>query len=109
MLTEVQLIVIGLVASLIVWLLKLANADASSGWLTVAVYAVSLGLAWVFAPLVLPPFPACVDVAACVSDVVAWVGDLLVPISAFVGFATLIYNTLLKTILEKYFKPMFTK
>lgn len=109
MLTEVQLMVIAVVASLIVWLLKLAKADASSGWLTVAVYGVSLALAWVFAPLALPPLPACGEISTCVIDVVAWVGELLVPISAFVGFATLIYNTLLKSILEKYVRPIFSK
>lgn len=109
MLTETQLIIIGLVASLIVWLLKLAKADAASGWLTGAVYAVSLVLAWVFAPLALPPLPVCTDVAVCVTDVVTYLGDLLVPISAFVGFATLIYNTLLKAILEKYIRPLFAR
>jgi hypothetical protein len=38
-----------------------------------------------------------------------WIGAALIPLSAFVGFATLIYNALLKAILDKYIKPLFAK
>ena len=107
--TEVQLFAIGLVASVIVWLLKLAKANVQSGWLTVGVYVVSLALAFLFAPLALPVFPPFVDLVTFAPAFIAWVGALLIPLSAFVGFATLIYNTLLKSVLDQYVKPLFAK
>lgn len=105
MLTDVQLMAIAVVASVIVWLLKLAKANVASGWLTVAVYVVSAVLAFLFAPVAVPAFPAYVDLVSFVPAFIAWIGALLVPLSAFVGFATLIYNALLKAILDKYALP----
>ena len=107
--SEIQLFVIGAVASVIVWLLKLAKANIKSGWLTVGVYVVALVLAFFFASPVLPVFPACVDLVTCVPLVLAWIGDLLVPISAFVGFATLVYNVLLKQVLDNYAAPLLRR
>ena len=107
--TEGQLFLIGIVAMAIVWGLKLFKADVKSGWLTVGVYVIALPLAWYFAPLSIPPFPACNEVSTCVTSTVGWVGDLLVPLSAFVGFATLVYNALMKNILDNYVKPAFAR
>ena len=104
--TEIQLFVIATVASALVWLLKLTKTNLAPGWLTALVYLVSLGLALLFAPLVLPAFPTWVDLATFVPALIAWFGELLVPLSAFVGFATLIYNALLKAVLEKYVRPL---
>jgi hypothetical protein len=106
MLTEIQLFVIATAASIIVWLLKLTKSNLSAGWLTIAVYAVSFGLAFLFTPVVLPPLPPFVDTATFVPALLAWFGDLLPVLSAFVGFATLIYNVLLKAVLEKYIRPL---
>jgi len=96
--------VIGLVASVIVWLVKLASRRGKtipSGWLTAGVYVVSAVLAFLFSPVSLPPFPGWSgDLSAFVPAVIAWIGNLLVPLSAFVGFATLVYNVLLKKILD---------
>ena len=103
-LTEVQLFVIGAVASVIVWVVKLIRArggNVPAGWLTAFVYVASAGLAWVFAPVVLPPMPPFVDLATFVPAFLAWIGDLLVPLSAFVGFATLVYNVFLKKVLDE--------
>ena len=105
--TEIQLFVIGAVASVIVWVLKISKVTVKSSWLTVLVYAVSLGLALAFAPLVLPVLPVFTDLATFIPLLLVWIGDLLVPLSAFVGFATLIYNTLLKQVLDKYAAPLF--
>ena len=107
--TEIQLFVIGAVASVIVWVLKTAKVTVKSSWLTVLVYAVSLVLAFAFAAPALPLFPAYVDLASFVPLLLAWIGDLLVPLSAFVGFATLVYNSLLKQILDKYAAPLFAR
>jgi hypothetical protein len=109
MLTEVQLFVIATVASAIVWLLKFAKQPVSAGWLTTAVYVVSFFLAFLFAPLIVPAFPPFVDVVTFVQALIAWVGDFLLAFSPFVGFATLIYNVLLKAVLEKYVKPVIMR
>ena len=109
MLTEVQLFVIATVASAIVWTLKLTKRRPSAGVLTALVYVVSGALAVLFAPLTLPPLPPFVDLAAFVPALLEWLGDLLVPLSAFAGFATLIYNVLLKAVLEKYVRPLFVR
>jgi hypothetical protein len=105
--TEIQLFVIGAVASVIVWMLKMAKVTVKSSWLTVLVYVVSLAIALAFAAPALPAFPVWVDLVTFVPLFIAWIGDLLVPLSAFVGFATLIYNTLLKQVLDKYATPLF--
>jgi hypothetical protein len=105
--TEIQLFVIGAVASVIVWGLKMSKVTVKSSWLTILVYAVSLGLGLAFAAPALPPFPVFADLVSFVPLFLVWVGDLLVPLSAFVGFATLIYNTLLKQVLDKYAAPLF--
>ena len=102
-LTEVQMFVIGAVASVIVWIVKFARENwggIPAGWLTAAVYVVSAVLAWFFAPLALPSFPPFIDLASFVPAFLDWIGALLVPLSAFVGFATLVYNVLLKQVLD---------
>ena len=102
-LTEVQLFVIGTAATVLIWLVKFVRGqgiDIPAGWLTAFVYVASGVLAWLFAPLALPMLPPYVDLASFVPALIAWVGDLLVPLSAFVGFATLVYNVLLKQVLD---------
>jgi len=101
--TEVQLFLIGIAASVIIWLVKFWRGQGGSinpGWLTAGVYLVSLVLAWFFAPVALPPFPPFVDLASFVPAFLGWLGELLIPLSAFVGFATLVYNVLLKQVLD---------
>jgi hypothetical protein len=109
MLTEIQLFVIATVASALVWLLKFLKKPISAGWLTTTVYAVSFGLAFIFAPLAVPAFPPFVDAVSFVQAFVAWVGSFLLAFSPFVGFATLIYNVLLKAVLDKYVQPLFQR
>ena len=109
MLTEVQLFVVATIASGIVWLLAQYKGSIPAGWLTTGVYVVSLGLAFFFAPLALPPFPSYGDAVTFVQALIAWIGAALVPLSSFVGFATLVYNVLLKSVLDKYVKPVLKK
>lgn len=109
MLTEVQLFVLATVASVIVYGLKLAKVTTKPAWLTVLVYVISLGLAFAFAPLALPTLPPFVDIVTYVPAVMAWIGDALVPISALVGFATLVYNVLLKMVLDRLAVPGLRK
>lgn len=106
MLTEIQLFVIASVASVIVWLLKLWKSNLHPGWLTAGVYVVSLVLAFFFAPLALPAFPPFIDLATFLPALIGWMGEALIPLSAFAGFATLVYNALLKAVLEQRVKPL---
>lgn len=106
MLTEIQLFVIATAASTFVWMLKLTKTQLSAGWLTTAVYMISFGLAYVFAPLAVPAFAPFSDAVTFMQAAVSWAGDFLIAFSPFVGFATLIYNVLLKAVLERYAKPV---
>lgn len=108
-LTEIQLFVIATLASFLVWLLKFAKQPVSAGWLTTAVYVVAFGLAYIFQPLLVPAFPPFVDALTFVQSFVSWAGAFLLAFSPFVGFATLIYNALLKAVLEKYVRPLFAR
>lgn len=107
--SEVQLFVIAAVASIVVYLFKIAKVTQKPAWLTVLLYGVSLVLAVAFARPALPPFPPLSDAVTFVPALLAWLGALLIPISALVGFATLIYNTLLKIVLDKWVTPVLTR
>lgn len=102
-LTEGQLMIIGLVASAIVWLLKLL---ASQGYnppkeaVAVGLYVVSFLLAIGFTPVAIPPFPPFSDAPTFVAALLSYAGQLLALAAPVVGIAYLIYNVLLKRILE---------
>lgn len=98
-----QLFVIGLVASVAVWLLRLLARNGKQlpdAVLTSGVYVASGLLALFFAAPILPAFPPFVDLASFVPALLEWAGELIVVLSAFVGFAGLVYQALLKKVLE---------
>jgi len=103
-LSEVQLFLIGLLAPIIVWLIKFwqqrSGNEIPSGWLTAGVYVVSLGLALVFGLPALPPFGPVSDPVSFVAACIQWLSALLVNIGPVVGLATLLYNALLKQVLD---------
>lgn len=102
-LSEVQLFVIGTFASVLIWLIKFARGrgwEPSNKLLTNLVFVASLVLAIFFAPVLLPPFPPFVDLSTFVPAFLAYIGDLLIPVTAMVGFAVLIYDNLLKRVLD---------
>jgi cytosine/uracil/thiamine/allantoin permease len=109
MLTEVQYFVIALVASVIVYVLKMAKITEKPGWLTVLVYGVSFGLAILFARPSLPPLPICSEPTICSELYLNYAYAWLAIISSLVGFATLLYNALLKNVLDKWAAPLFKK
>jgi hypothetical protein len=108
-LNPVQLFVIASVASVIVYLLKLAKVTQKPAWLTVLVYVASLVLALIWARPTLPPLPPFTDISVFVPALLAWIVAAMVPLSAFVGFATLIYNVLLKAVLDKWVTPFLKR
>lgn len=94
---------VALASSVIVWAVKFAmsrGANIPSAYLTGGVYVVSGVLAFFFAPISLPAFPPFVDLASFVPALLQYIADLLVPLSAFAGFAALVYQALLKRVLE---------
>lgn len=113
--SEYQLYLIALAASVSVFALnkayQLTGKRVSAAVLTVGVYVVSFVLAVAWTGFTAPSLPVCaaVDPGACVS---AWIGvltDLLQTIGGYVAFAALIYQALLKTVLEKYTPAAWNK
>jgi hypothetical protein len=95
-LTAAQLVLIGLVATVVSALLRLAVAkfggvEIQKGWMSVIAYVLSVVLAVAFMwPLELPAG----------SDPSQFVAALLALATSVFGFATLIYNVLLDKLLD---------
>ena len=112
MLTDAQLYVLAFIAPIIVFgvnvLLK-AKIQVHRGWLTAGVYVVSGLLAWAWSAAIFPAFPAWSgEVGTFVPALFGWLTALLTALGPVVALATLIYNVLLKKVLdriaEKYFR-----
>lgn len=103
-LSEVQLWLIGMIAMLIIWIInywrKQGGADIPSGWLTAGVYVVAFLLALAFGLPAIPVFPAFEDPVSFVASCFAWLNAFLVNVGPIVALATLIYNALLKKVLD---------
>lgn len=98
-----QVIVIGFVASLIVWLF---NALTSRGilvnkfWKTVAVFVTAVILQVIFTPFVSPASPTWSgEFSADVMLFLSWVGDWLTVIQGTVLASMTIYNAILEVVL----------
>jgi len=102
-LSEGQLMIVGIVASAIVWLLKVL---AQRGYnppkeiVAIALYVVSFVLAVLFTPITIPSFPPFTDAPTFVTALVNYIGQLLALAAAPVGIAYLIYNVILKRVLD---------
>lgn len=103
-LTDIHLFVISLIAPVLVWIVKFwqerSGKEIPSGWLTAGVYAAAFGLALLFGLPAIPAFAGFEDPVSLVSACMQWLGDFLVNIGPFVAFATLMYNALLKRVLD---------
>jgi hypothetical protein len=103
-LTEAQLVLIGIVASAITWVLRLI---ASRGYnpkpehVAIGLYVVSFALAVGFTALTFPAFPPFSDAPGFVFALLNWLGEILALAAPVVGIAYLIYNLLLKRVLEE--------
>jgi hypothetical protein len=98
-LTPEQVVLIGLIASLLTVVYKwIVN---KTGWLwlkgklalTIVVSVLSIVLAVLFAPPVIPPLA---------EDFWAFLGGLVSVLSAYLGFATLIYNVFFTALKDLY-------
>ena len=97
--------VLGLLSSVIVWLLKVAfvdkNKDVPTWVYSIVLGVVALILALVFAPVTIPPFPPHAgDLISFLGALLSFAGALLPVLVAIVGFAKIIYEALLKRILD---------
>lgn len=114
MLSDAQLYVLAFIAPVIVFgvnvLLK-AKIQIGRGWLTAAVYVVSGVLAYAWSAPIFPVFPMWGgELGLFVPALFDWFSQLLVALGPIVALATLIYNVLLKKVLdgiaEKFFGGM---
>jgi|CXWL01.1.fsa_nt_gi polyferredoxin len=105
--TEVQMYVIGVIASALLYGLKLLakrfpKIVIKREWLIVLLYVVALGLSLFWGGAVLPPLSPFSDPVTFVSAVFGWITALLIALAPSVSFATLIYNILLKRIFDNW-------
>jgi hypothetical protein len=113
MLTDSQLYVLAFIAPIVIYIanaLLKAKVTIHRGWLTAGVYAVAGLLAWAWSAPIFPAFPPFVELGTFVPAFFTWFTGLLTALGPVVALATLIYNVLLKKVLdgiaEKYFvKP----
>jgi hypothetical protein len=101
----VQLYVIGLFASAVIYILKIVmdrypQIKIKRDWLTVVLYALSLLLAVYWGGVTIPAFPAFVDSVTFVAALFSFISSLLVALAVPTSFATLIYNVLLKRVFD---------
>jgi pilus assembly protein Flp/PilA len=102
-----QAALLGVVASVIVFVgnlyAKYKGAKLPREILTALVYGVSVVAAWIWSAPALPNLPTGTDPATLGSAYIAFALALLEQGALVLGFATLVYNWLLKSIDEKYF------
>jgi hypothetical protein len=105
--TEVQMYVIGVIASAVLYGLKLLAArfpqwTIRRDWLTILLYVVALGLSLFWGGAIIPAFAQFSDPVTFVAAVFGWFTALLIALAPSVSFATLIYNLLLKRIFDNW-------
>jgi len=111
-LTEAQLVVIGLVASTALWIARVLVAKGvqlKKEAVAVALYVISFALAVGFTALTFPAFPPFNDPVSFVGALLTWLGSLLALASPVAGMAYLIYNVLLKRVLDQMFPAAAAK
>lgn len=101
----VQLYVIGVVASAIVYAVKVfsvrfPNVTIKREWLTVILYVASLGLAIYWGGVSFPVFPEFSDPVSFVSALLTFFTGLIAALAFPTSFATLIYNVILKRVFD---------
>lgn len=105
-----QAAIMGVVASALVFAFNLyakyQNKKLPREFLTVLVYAISVVLAWIWSAPALPNLPIGAGPSELAQAYVTFALALLNQGALVLGFATLIYNWLLKKVDEKYFGPV---
>jgi hypothetical protein len=109
MLTEVQIALIGFVATGVLWAMKMWAAgggqEIPSVVLKWILFVISVVMSIVFALPILPAFPVLVgDPGAIANLVIVWLGAILSMGATVLGFATAIYQVLTKGVLANAVK-----
>lgn len=104
-LDAVQDYLIGVIASAVVYVLKLIatrwpQATIKRDWLTVLLYLTAWGLALAWGRMTWPSFPAFDDPVSFVTSLLSFVTLLIAALGPSVAFATLIYNVLFKRVFD---------
>lgn len=112
MLSDAQLYVLAFIAPIIVFgvnALLQAKIQLHRGWLTAGVYVVSGILAYAWSAPIFPALPAWAgELGLFVPALFGWLTALLTALGPVVALATLIYNVLLKKVLEGITKKYFS-
>lgn len=101
--SEAQLYVIGLIATVVVYILKQLAAQkivVKRGPLTIGLFVLSWALAAGWNGVALPAFGPFNDPVTFVAAIFAYISGLLVAVGPSFTFATLIYNIFLKKALD---------
>jgi hypothetical protein len=103
--TPEQVIIIGFIAAGLGQLLKVGTAllgvKLDRKWLTVALFVISVAIAYLWAAPILPAFPVQdANPAVFGGAIVGWIGSVVSVASVIIGFATLIYNLILQKVFE---------
>jgi len=113
MLSESQLYVLAFIAPIIVYVINAllaAKIQLHRGWLTAGVYVVSGLLAYAWSAAVFPSFPIWGgELGLFVPALFQFLSDLLIAVGPIVALATLIYNVLLKKVLDGIAAKYFSK
>lgn len=97
--------ILGILSSVIVWILRevfVKKGREVPLWVyNIVLGVVALVLALAFSPVVLPPFPANDgSLLGIIAAILTFAGALLPVLVAVVGFARIVYEVLLKRILD---------
>lgn len=101
-----QVFVIGFVSSVLVYLINFGvkkglDVSIGRGWLTVMLFVISIPLAWLFDPQVLPGWPTWgADISVNAGRIVDYIGEMVGILAQVVGAATAIYNLILKKVAD---------
>ena len=102
-LTEAQLVIVGLIASALTWVLKLIISrgyNPPREQMAIGLYVVSFAVAILFTPMTFPAFPPFVDAPTFVAALLNYIVMLLTLATPVVGVAYLVYNIFLKRVLD---------
>ena len=108
-LSESQLVMVGLIASALTWVLKILVSrgyQPKKEHVAIGLYVVSFFASVGFTPVVIPPFPPFSDAPSFVGALLGYIGQLLAVASPIAGMAFLIYNLLLQRVLDKMFPTL---
>jgi uncharacterized membrane protein len=105
-LTFVQLAILGLVATVIVGILNLlaekGGIHLARGWVTAILFVIAMILSFFWQPVALPAFPVWAgDPAVFALALLTFTGTLASAAGVVVGFATVIYNWLVKKVYDR--------